>query len=96
VPQGRTLPTSPQVTLKMRLPVGSFPTYPVRMILPDERLYKMQHDDPGGRFLYRSPFEFAQGSVEIGGKPVRTLFMFDPGRGGSAVAVHSNPRLWVW
>lgn len=83
VPHGRTLIADPQVTLQVEYAIGSFSVYPIRIILPQEPLYKDQVDNPGGRYLLRSPLEFVQGSVEIGGKPVRTLFMFNPSKAGA-------------
>jgi len=72
------LPPYPQVILRVRMARGPFPIYPVRMLLPEERTYRRDPDKKGGRMLLRAPFQYVQGVVEIGGKPVRAEFMFDP------------------
>jgi hypothetical protein len=41
------------------------------MFLPEERINRMDPDKNGGRMLLRTPFQYVQGVVEIGGKPVR-------------------------
>jgi beta-lactamase regulating signal transducer with metallopeptidase domain/peroxiredoxin len=74
---GALLP-DPQVILRVQMARGPFPVYPVRMLVPEERIYRMDPDKKGGRTLLRTPFQYVQGVVEIGGKPVRAEFMFDP------------------
>lgn len=69
----------PQMILQMELPIGPFKTYPLRLVLLPAR--KESSGDKGDRIVARSFFVFVQGVVEIGGKPVRTLYTFDPDKG---------------
>lgn len=79
----RTALNFPQVILKVQLSLGPYAFYPVRILLPENRIYKMNHDGKGGRVLLRSASAFVEGIVEIGGVPVSARYEFDSSKGAA-------------
>ncbi len=69
----------PDRTVLLRIPMseGPFRTYPIKLWLPEDRIYRDDDPYPGGRTLMRSPFVFVEGQVDVGGRPVLARYLFD-------------------
>jgi thiol-disulfide isomerase/thioredoxin len=99
-PKGKRLLPYPEVILKVALSAGPYRVFPIRMLLPEDRIYKMDPKGDGGRYLLRSPFVFVQGTVEIGGAPVAAIYRFDPNKGAAYpdfgwLGMDSNGDGWI-
>jgi len=81
MPKRRTLIDRPEVILRVPLRVGPYSHYPIRVVLPEKNIYVSNESGKGGRVLWRSPFVFVAGSVEIGGVPVSVMYMWDDDKG---------------
>jgi peroxiredoxin len=69
----------PDRTVLLRIPMlaGPFRTYPIKLWLPEEKFYRDEDSNKGGRTLVRSPFVFVEGVVDVGGRPILARYMFD-------------------
>jgi peroxiredoxin len=78
----RLLPRYPEVMLRVPYTARPYSIYPIRVMLPETRIYK-EAARQGGRMLLRSPFGFVEGTVDIGGQKTLVRFMFDPDKGAA-------------
>jgi thiol-disulfide isomerase/thioredoxin len=74
--KSRLLPKYPEVILRLPYTARPYSIYPVRIMLPETRIYK-EAARQGGRMLLRSPFAFVAGAVEIGGVSIAARYQFD-------------------
>jgi len=99
-PKGRTLLPYPEIVLQVQFRTGPYAVYPMRVLLPERRIYTVDRDGKGGRYLLRSGFVFAQGTVEIGGAPVEAIYQYDPNKGAAYadfgwLGMDSNGDGWI-
>ena len=78
----RLLPRYPDVILRVPYTARPYSSYPIRIMLPETRIYK-EAARQGGRMLLRSPFVFVAGTIEIGGVSIAARYQFDVDKGAA-------------